>query len=96
VEISMKISWIPKDSADDKSIEVEIIFYNDEQTKVLHTLTVCVDDPDRYVNLYSAMRFGGSRKVLDEIIPQMQTVLTEALKTDNQLEMEAKARTDTQ
>ncbi len=92
----MKISWTQVNDGDDKSIEAEICFHNDEQTKILHTLTVVVDNPDKYIDRKTAMRLGGGKKALDEIIPALQAHLTESLKTEYQLEMEAKAKADTE
>lgn len=79
-ETHMKISTnITRDANDGNPVEVEIKFW--EKDKHLQTLTIFIDDPDMFGGTIG-IKLGALRKA-HEIFPQMQEVITEALKPEN-------------
>jgi len=78
----MKISgYITKDDNDGTPAEVRVEFYDDEQTKVLHAMTVIVEHPDEYYDVDAIVKFGAYRAALEEVIPKLQGLLNESLKS---------------
>ncbi len=64
---------------DGKTVDVKLEFW--ENDKHLHTLTVGVDNPDKYDGS-TGIILGALRKS-HEVFPQLQEAITEALKPEN-------------
>lgn len=78
----MKISgYVTRDTFDGTPAEVKVNFLDDVQKEILHSMTVVVENPEGYFDTSSLLKSGAYRKALEKIIPQLQAVLKEAVKT---------------